>query len=107
MTRPPFPLPLVPGDPPAAPDWHGFTAAGALPGALAAPEPDAPQGEYADAPLAASVPLTAAPAAGRPPELLAPAGGPDAAFAAFHFGADAIYLGLQKFTDRAAAVIFT
>jgi putative protease len=40
-------------------------------------------------------------------ELLAPAGGPDAAFAAFHFGADAIYLGLKKFSARAEAENFT
>jgi putative protease len=107
MSRPTFTLPLLAREPAAAPDWHGFTAAGALPGALAGPEPDAPQGEYADASLAASVPLTAATPAGRPPELLAPAGGPDAAFAAFHFGADAIYLGLQKFSARAEAENFT
>src|SRR5204862_1885481 len=40
-------------------------------------------------------------------ELLAPAGGPDAAFAAFHYGADAIYLGLKKFSARAEAENFT
>src|SRR5207248_10476353 len=40
-------------------------------------------------------------------ELLAPAGGPDAAFAAFQFGADAIYLGLKKFSARAEAENFT
>jgi putative protease len=40
-------------------------------------------------------------------ELLAPAGGPDAAFAAFHFGADAVYLGLKKFSARAEAENFT
>src|SRR5262249_45145398 len=67
--------------------------------------PDAPQGEYAEAPAVVSVPL--APSAGRPVELLAPAGGPDAAFAAFHFGADAIYLGLKKFSARAEAENFT
>ncbi|HYV37528.1 MAG TPA: U32 family peptidase, partial [Gemmataceae bacterium] len=39
--------------------------------------------------------------------LLAPAGGPEAGFAAFHFGADAIYLGLQKFSARAEAENFT
>src|SRR5205814_2411121 len=43
----------------------------------------------------------------RPVELLAPAGGPDAAFAAFHYGADAIYLGLKKFSARAEAENFT
>ncbi len=40
-------------------------------------------------------------------ELLAPAGGPEAAFAAFHHGADAIYLGLKKFSARAEAENFT
>src|SRR4029453_13176625 len=40
-------------------------------------------------------------------ELLAPAGGLDAAFAALHFGADAIYLGLKKFSARAEAENFT
>jgi putative protease len=40
-------------------------------------------------------------------ELLAPAGGPEAAFAAFHFGADAVYLGLKKFSARAEAENFT
>jgi putative protease len=39
--------------------------------------------------------------------LLAPAGGPDAAFAALHFGADAIYLGLKNFNARAEAENFT
>jgi putative protease len=38
---------------------------------------------------------------------MAPAGGPEAAFAAFHFGADAIYLGLKKFSARAEAENFT
>src|SRR5262249_8590282 len=46
-------------------------------------------------------------AACAPAELLAPAGGPEAAFAAFHFGADAIYLGLKKFSARAEAENFT
>ena len=54
-----------------------------------------------------SVPLVAAEMATAPVELLAPAGGPDAAFAAFHFGADAIYLGLKKFSARAEAENFT
>ncbi len=39
--------------------------------------------------------------------MLAPAGGPDAAFAAFHYGADAVYLGLKKFSARAEAENFT
>src|SRR5262245_44361944 len=100
MTRSTLSLPLLTADAPEAPSWHGLTAAGPLAGARAAPEPDAPQGEYAPATFGASVPLAPA-TAGHPVELLAPAGGPDAAFAAFHFGADAIYLGLKKFSARA------
>lgn len=99
MTRPTFTLPLVSHEP--APEWEGFT----LDGALAPPQPDAPQGEYAAAPLSVAVPLAGAPVGQS--ELLAPAGGPDAAFAAFHFGADAIYLGLKKFSARAEAENFT
>ena len=37
------------------------------------------------------------------PELLSPAGGLDAALAAFHYGADAVYLGLPRFSARADA----
>src|SRR5207237_10628326 len=44
---------------------------------------------------------------GRPVELLAPAGGPEAGFAAFEYGADAIYLGLKKFSARAEAENFS
>lgn len=40
-------------------------------------------------------------------ELLAPAGGPDAGYAALHYGADAIYLGLSRFSARAEAENFT
>ncbi len=40
------------------------------------------------------------------PELLAPAGGPEAAFAAFEYGADAVYLGLRRFSARADAENF-
>jgi putative protease len=91
-------------------DWHGFTAVGpAAQSASASPEPDAPQGEYsadpAEAPAALPAPEQSA-ATGRV-ELLAPAGGPDAAFAAFHYGTDAIYLGLKKFSARAEAENFT
>ena len=90
----------------SAPDWHGFTAI--ADSAAAPPEPDSPQGEYsatpADAPTALPLPDGAAT---QPVELLAPAGGPDAAFAAFHYGADAVYLGLKKFSARAEAENFT
>lgn len=40
-------------------------------------------------------------------ELLAPAGDLDSAWAAFHFGADAVYLGLKQFSARAEAQNFT
>lgn len=40
-------------------------------------------------------------------ELLAPAGGEDAGFAALQNGADAIYLGMEKFSARAEATNFT
>lgn len=72
--------------------------------------PDAPQGAYnplePEAPLALP-PLPAGAAPSGRTELLAPAGGLDAAFAALHFGADAIYLGLKKFSARAEAENFT
>ncbi|MFH0953229.1 MAG: U32 family peptidase [Verrucomicrobiota bacterium] len=41
------------------------------------------------------------------PELMAPAGGLDAGYAAFHGGADAVYLGLKQFSARADAENFT
>ncbi len=89
-------LPLI--GTPAEPDWHGWSAA----------EPLDPQGAYSNAApeLAPSIPPTAA-NDHRPVELLAPAGGPEAALAAFHFGADAVYLGLKKFSARAEAENFT
>ncbi len=40
-------------------------------------------------------------------ELLAPAGDLEAAYAAFHYGANAIYLGLKRFSARAEAANFT
>lgn len=39
-------------------------------------------------------------------ELLAPAGNPDAGYAALYYGADAVYLGLKKFSARAGAENF-
>ncbi len=98
MTRATVSLPLLDD----APGWHGLTPASAA----AAPEPDAPQGEYASVAMPSPVPSFSSEAA-HPVELLAPAGGPDAAFAALHFGADAIYLGLKKFSARAEAENFT
>jgi U32 family peptidase len=95
-------LPLIMAAPPA--EWHGLTAL-----AGDSPLPERPQGIYNPVepmpPL--SVPRTTSERAQHPVELLAPAGGPDAAFAAFHFGADAIYLGLKKFSARAEAENFT
>jgi putative protease len=88
--------------------WHGLTVAGQLP-SFAEAEPLAPQGAYnqaePEAPL--FVPRIAPENGAQPVELLAPAGGLDAAFAAFHYGADAVYLGLKKFSARAEAENFT
>ena len=50
---------------------------------------------------------TSPPKADRPVELLAPAGGLDAGLAAFQYGADAVYLGLQRYSARADAQNFT
>lgn len=41
------------------------------------------------------------------PELLAPAGEPDSGYAALAYGADAVYLGLERFSARAEAVNFS
>jgi len=41
-----------------------------------------------------------------PTELLAPAGDLDSAYAAFHYSADAVYLGLSRFSARAEATNF-
>ncbi|MBI2804603.1 MAG: U32 family peptidase [Planctomycetes bacterium] len=92
-------LPLI-----SEPAWEGLTPVGLL--AADGPEPLAPQGAYG--PGEAEISFTApAERPDRPVELLAPAGGLDAGFAAFHFGADAIYLGLKKFSARAEAENFT
>ncbi|HBI46989.1 MAG TPA: hypothetical protein DDY78_29670, partial [Planctomycetales bacterium] len=113
MTKDLLSLPLISSsaDAGTAPitGWNGFTAVGALAeSAAAAPEPDAPQGEYSTtSPAILSTVALPDTDATRPVELLAPAGGPDAAFAAFHYGADAIYLGLMKFSARAEAENFT
>ncbi len=92
-------LPVV-GPQPTAPTWQGLTAA-------SLPEPEAPQGVYALGVETAPLPIFGSEFDARPVELFAPAGGPDAAFAAFHYGADAIYLGLKKFSARAEAENFT
>ncbi len=98
-------LPLVQ----APAEWHGWSTVEPLPsvGAATAPEPDAPQGAYGAGSVPDTSPLPASTSARHATELLAPAGGPDAAYAAFHYGADAIYLGLQKFSARAEAENFT
>lgn len=108
MSRVTVSLPVV-GSEQKATDWHGFSADVALlpTSAEASPEPEMPQGEYASTPApASSLPLLDPTSLNRA-ELLAPAGGPDAAFAALHYGADAIYLGLKKFSARAEAENFT
>ena len=96
-------LPLIAEPQPA--EWEGFTPARPMEDA---PEPIAPQGAYNDAApeMPLSVPLVSKETT-RKVELLAPAGGLDAAFAAFHFGADALNLGLKKFSARAEAENFT
>src|SRR5262245_25626182 len=107
-------LPLLSPEPPAEefPRWQGLAPVEPLAGwtpASDAPEPDGPQGEYSaaiDLAPAAVLPSPEA-AAPRRVELLAPAGGRDCAFAAFDYGADAIYLGLKKFSARAEAENFT
>lgn len=101
-------LPLLTAAPQAerAPSgWNGLQPVLPLPDPDA-PEPSAPQGAYTSDETA-TTPLPVGGAATGPVELLAPAGGPDAAQAALHFGADAIYLGLKKFSARAEAENFT
>jgi len=99
-------LPLVTGaaEEHSPDEWHGFAPAEQV----LSPEPELPQGEYSlvggEQPVA--LPEVAA-QDGRPVELLAPAGGPESAYAAFHYGADAVYLGLKKFSARAEAENFT
>ena len=96
-----------------SPAWEGLTLASVLPApfvpADAPPEPELPQGEYnpqsPEMPL--SVPLSPGGAPSHAVELLSPAGGLDAGYAAFYYGADAIYLGLKKFSARAEAENFT
>src|SRR5512146_44099 len=57
---------------------------------------------------AGSLPPERAPALGfGSMELLAPAGGLEAGLAALQYGADAVYLGLKRFSARADAQNFT
>ena len=105
MSEPILTLPLISPQPQETSGaWHGWTPLGPLP---ESPEPAEPQGEYSAAPEQLLLPPVPYDAPRRPAELLAPAGGPEAAFAAFQYGADAIYLGLQKFSARAEAENFT
>lgn len=88
-----------------APTWQGLTPAISV---LEPPEPVGPQGAYAvDGASAEAANVWHGEGATGAVELLAPAGGPDAGFAAFAYGADAIYLGLKKFSARAEAENFT
>jgi putative protease len=103
-------LPLI-GAVPAAAHWHGWQAVAGLPASDEAPEPHMPQGAYGATGLTATeiaaLPLDVAARPRGPAELLAPAGGLEAGYAALHFGADALYLGLKKFSARAEAENFT
>ncbi len=90
-------LPILPEPEPRV--WEGLRAVGVLP-ASAAPEPQLPQGAYGPGTDETLHAIPSGAPADRPVELLAPAGGLEAAYAAFHFGADAIYLGLKKFSAR-------
>lgn len=99
-------LPMIAPAAPETAEWNGWTPTVPL-SPTDAPEPLEPQGDYADDATPLSVPLVAGEDSAHPVELLAPAGGPESAFAAFHFGADAVYLGLKKFSARAEAENFT
>jgi putative protease len=105
-------LPLVGAEAETGASWQGFAPLGPIAGfgdVADSPEPEAPQGAYSlgDALMPIGLPALDGSRHGEPAELLAPAGGPEAAYAAFHFGADAIYLGLKKFSARAEAENFT
>lgn len=108
-------LPLIAAAPEPARAWHGWAPLMTLPGpmdseiAAEGPEPIDPQGEYgnAEGEDVLLAPMLAEDVAPGRVELLAPAGGPESAFAAFHFGADAVYLGLKKFSARAEAENFS
>jgi putative protease len=97
-------LPVLPSDTSELGEWNGLAPVHPLPDS---PEPLDPQGAYGETPLAWLQTPEVVTVPTQPVELLAPAGGLDAAFAAFHFGADAVYLGLKKFSARAEAENFT
>jgi U32 family peptidase len=94
-------LPVITQTSAAAARWEGLRPVGG------APEPLLPQGVYGPGEAALTLAIPPVASSDRRVELLAPAGGREAAFAAFHFGADAIYLGLKKFSARAEAENFT
>ncbi len=98
MSRSAIPLPLIPAEPPR--EWHGLVP-------LSGAEPLVPQGVYCAEPAPVAAPVPVIEGTARPVELLAPAGGPDSAYAALQFGADAIYLGLRRFSARAEAENFS
>src|SRR6516225_1351271 len=97
-------LPLLGPDKPDVLNWNGLSPIEPF---FDSPEPSEPQGEYGETPVEWLQTPKVASVPSQPVELLAPAGGLDAAFAAFHFGADAVYLGLKKFSARAEAENFT
>ena len=90
-------LPLIDASP-ASSRWQGLRPASQLPIAAQSAEPEFPQGDYGTASVATALTFTSRRegTGDRRVELLAPAGGLDAGFAAFHFSADAIYLGLKN-----------
>jgi putative protease len=102
-----LPLLAVEGTESSEMGWEGWSPLGTLPDLADSPIPLEPQGEYAPGPAEVPVPQPMDSDQARQVELMAPAGGPEAAYAAFHFGADAIYLGLKKFSARAEAENFT
>lgn len=115
MTDQPISLPVI-MPPPAGeekssqPIWEGFSLPEGmvLPSASDSPEPELPQGEYSNPGSLQTTPTEAVQSNNKTPvELLAPAGGAESAFAAFQYGADAVYLGLKKFSARAEAENFT
>jgi putative protease len=103
LNKKPLTLPMVTDATPSL--WEGLRAMTPLPSA--APEPQIPQGAYGPGETESPLAVSASAPKGSPVELLAPAGGLEAAFAAYHFGADAVYLGLKKFSARAEAENFT
>jgi putative protease len=106
-TRIALPVVMVDVSESSVASWEGWSALGTLPEPADSPIPQEAQGEYAPVPVEIPIPQPTDLDQMRRVELMAPAGGPEAAHAAFHFGADAIYLGLKKFSARAEAENFT